>query len=125
MLFNQSASSIYSRVLQNPYTFGYLPSSLGGSLGIANISTRVPSLQFKYTNHTVVEVNNLQAESVVGMNASSRGPIKMVMAPSERIFIEQVDTKELAELWESGEYDPRVSWWSFLAQLVPLHRAVD
>ena len=40
-------------------------------------------------------------------NASAA--IKMVMAPSERMYIEQSDTGQLAELSSGSQYLPRVS----------------
>ena len=103
--------------IQNPYTFGYAQSSLDDR-GIANITTRVPSLQFKYPNHTAVVVNNLRP-SLSDFNTTGVELIKMVMAPSERVFIEQDDTGQLAELSESNAYLPRVSCYHYTRGTTP------
>ncbi|XP_078490549.1 LOW QUALITY PROTEIN: polycystin-1 [Ciona intestinalis] len=98
---------------QNPFTFGFLTTSLSSDSRIANISTRVPSLQFSYHNNDQIEP--LEVKNLAGVGDSSMVDskipdsqfIRMVMAPSNRQFIPNVDTSEIATLSNSTNYSPR------------------
>uniref|UniRef100_H2Y0K6 PKD1 protein n=1 Tax=Ciona intestinalis TaxID=7719 RepID=H2Y0K6_CIOIN len=54
---------------QNPFTFGFLTTSLSSDSRIANISTRVPSLQFSYHNNDKIEP--LEVKNLAGVGDSS------------------------------------------------------
>ena len=66
-------------------------------VGYANITTRVPSLRFKRANQIPLSIHDLSDY------------IKLVMAPSNRDFIESDYNTSLSSVFDSSIYSPQVS----------------
>ena len=74
---------------------------------MANISTRVPSLQFKRPSLDPLVISNLATPD------SENNMIKLVMAPGDRQFITSDYKQNLSSVTDYTTYIPRVSCLCF------------
>ena len=102
--------------MQNPFTYGYLPSAVSSTNGVANISTRVPSLQIKLPSLDPLTIKDLKGSS--STSSPYERMIKLVMAPSNRKYISSDYESSLNSVVDFSIYTPRVSLILFLGFLL-------
>nr|XP_039248314.1 polycystin-1-like [Styela clava] len=85
---------------QNPFTYGFPPHSLSSN-GYANITSRVPRIEYTYPNGTAIPITNLATAS-----EGNERRVKLVMAQSSWEYLSVADTLQVVNA-SGSNYQPR------------------